>query len=366
MRFAANFSVKIKTIILVCMAGVFAFAFIFMTDQYAALRVKERWTLFYLDQEQVLTRLTDQLHAQYNVDIIASGAGENRISTAIETHTIYRLTRKKGQKLLHNIHGAQDLREQTLKPFVHISPSNRDIHFFGQDGKKYLAKYFSIVNTTYLNELKINPGYYLAIWSVNTEKMFSFFDNFEGDFYAATKSGEFIERNNPSIGSENYTQRPLVSHFVASPITRGETVVKNKAQEEFSYGFFMLLPRTNLVAFAEVLQSTLHPSLYIIFYKILAIFILGLIFIWAVITVSYWKFADQIRKMSEYIQNLTDIRIIPPHQDSMVVFAELKILWANICASSRFVANKFSPPEERAETVENTKPLPPPPDESAD
>ena len=72
--------------------------------------------------------------------------------------------------------------------------------------------------------------------------------------YIATRQGQLVFRNATRVTQANFHQRNLVQMFVELPIWKGQIAIPNGEGRDI-YGFFVNVPQTNLVIFAETDKS---------------------------------------------------------------------------------------------------------------
>ena len=76
----------------------------------------------------------------------------------------------------------------------------------------------------------------------------------ESALYLVSREGDLLYSSDEKITSFNYSQQPLVQHFIRAPIKQGQFEIAG-AGGKVSYGFFTEMPESNLILFSELSKS---------------------------------------------------------------------------------------------------------------
>lgn len=94
--------------------------------------------------------------------------------------------------------------------------------------------------------------------------------------YVLTREGKLLYGSSPEMGGVNVIDRPLVQRFIQAPLSHGQLSFRSREGEDY-YGFFLELPGTNLILFAEIPQATVLASVTTLIWRFAGV-LLGILF----------------------------------------------------------------------------------------
>jgi serine phosphatase RsbU (regulator of sigma subunit) len=115
-------------------------------------------------------------------------------------------------------------------------------------------------------------------------------------FYLTTREGELLYASNSAITKSKLKDRSLVRFFIDAPLNQGQVEMRNDGGDTI-FGFFSVIPNSNLVAFAETPKSELFMKIYDVSFKYLAILFLVVICTILVVQIPLNMLAVPIRRL---------------------------------------------------------------------
>ena len=216
-------------------------------------KLQDVWSIYYLDMENLARLLSDSLVPKLNPQDIVPGSDsllaipDLRWSAA----SIYELHSDVGMK---HVSGptlpVKNLSDFGVKRQNELSKWN----LLAYAGKRYAANLLAPLSGDVSDVTNVQRR--LAIMPFARELSPSVANAARGNalIYIATRQGQLVFRNATRVTQANFHQRNLVQMFVELPIWKGQIAIPNGEGRDI-YGFFVNVPQTNLVIFAETDKS---------------------------------------------------------------------------------------------------------------
>jgi serine phosphatase RsbU (regulator of sigma subunit) len=116
--------------------------------------------------------------------------------------------------------------------------------------------------------------------------------------YIATRQAHLVFSNSPEVTGENFQERALVQKFIETPIWKGQIALPTDEHHDI-FGFFVDVPQTNLVIFAETSQEVVTRAVVAETRRLLIIVTIGVLVVATALFLVLTRLLDAIGKVAK-------------------------------------------------------------------
>lgn len=325
-----------RVVILMLLLGVPSVSLYLVVEAYFHSEKELRQTNFFLQNEQHLYTLADNIDSLTKPQFSKTGLAFRSQPQALVKHLDF----------LKPIVG--DLDADLATKFSEIKGRQKasDKLFTQFAGEFLVARPVTLgAKVSYDGQL-LNPGYYYAVFKVD-QKYFRFQgeDHFSKTFIM-TAEGDLMSESSTLVPSQAIRE-PIVQQFVQASVSRQVLMTKDRAGEDV-YGFFSIVPNSNLAIFATIPVQRMFTSVFKALYLAVITMLVGLVLMLIVTKIMFSEIHDQVQKIMRLLADFSQGYFIPPNLDEVKVFKEFQPLVMMIGDTTAKVRAKITELEKDA------------------